>query len=326
MVSCLPKAFHVYVERLYSRRQHWARPWVGTHFTAGAESTQRVEKIHHILKVHMRSSPTLMDVFHSVEKRIQDERHSKEHAKYLEDVHVRANNISEALKHFTAVEELNNKFLGRYASGRMKFEMAASFYYQAYSIGGGHVDDNAVERLPDQASLGALKAILLPEELVRDPPDVNVLENEASNTPARQQSVDSILGKFKDTEVEGVFSIFLERHPHMAHYIILFADGKGEIHDSSSARTQPVNGYMEYLRDIFPPKFELKHKAKEDQIVMEIYSDLTGKSKHLVDMSMDDPRVAAILKAELDRLYEKLQAEINGEVLVQDPVMSVKTG
>jgi MULE transposase domain len=33
-----------YLRRLSDRRQHWAWPWVGTQFTAGMQSTQRVER------------------------------------------------------------------------------------------------------------------------------------------------------------------------------------------------------------------------------------------------------------------------------------------
>lgn len=40
-----------YLQRLYDDRHQWGWPWVRTQFTAGIQSTQRVEKTHHLVKM-----------------------------------------------------------------------------------------------------------------------------------------------------------------------------------------------------------------------------------------------------------------------------------
>ena len=47
-----------YLQRLYDRRQRWAWAWVGSQFTAGMQSTQRVEKSHDLIKREVRSLRT----------------------------------------------------------------------------------------------------------------------------------------------------------------------------------------------------------------------------------------------------------------------------
>ncbi|KAF9344046.1 hypothetical protein BGX26_004879, partial [Mortierella sp. AD094] len=51
---------------------HWAWPWVGTKFTAGIQSTQRVESVHTILKGQVHSKTSLQDLFHIIEGEISD--------------------------------------------------------------------------------------------------------------------------------------------------------------------------------------------------------------------------------------------------------------
>ncbi|KAF9579488.1 hypothetical protein BGW38_004236 [Lunasporangiospora selenospora] len=51
-----------HVEKLFNRRKHWARAWVGYLFTAGAQATHRIEKMHHIIKSELKGPSNLTKV------------------------------------------------------------------------------------------------------------------------------------------------------------------------------------------------------------------------------------------------------------------------
>lgn len=60
-----------YLERIFEHREHWAWPWVGTKFTTGMQSTQRVEGIKSIIKRLVHSKTSLPNLFKSIEKMIR---------------------------------------------------------------------------------------------------------------------------------------------------------------------------------------------------------------------------------------------------------------
>ncbi|KAG0344313.1 hypothetical protein BGZ54_005898, partial [Gamsiella multidivaricata] len=63
-----------YLQRLYNDRFRWVWPWVRTSFTAGMETTQRVEKTHHLLKMlELNSKTSLSDVLNATSARIECE-------------------------------------------------------------------------------------------------------------------------------------------------------------------------------------------------------------------------------------------------------------
>lgn len=131
-----------YLERLYRRRQRWAWPWVGSKFTAGMQSTQRVEKAHAIIKNLVSGQSTkLSDLFSAIEKKISDEKSAASFLNYKVDIGVNRSHSKIVTTIFTEIENVNQKFLGSFALFKMRQEMIASMMYQAKSHEDGSVRD-----------------------------------------------------------------------------------------------------------------------------------------------------------------------------------------
>ena len=120
-----------YLRRLYDRRIHWAWPWVRTHFTAGIQSTQRVEKTHNIIKCSIGKTTPLKDLFNVIERRISDERSTAEYFHYKEVIEAGREQFDFAASVFTDVNEVNKRFLAHFALYQMKKEMAQSLFYRS---------------------------------------------------------------------------------------------------------------------------------------------------------------------------------------------------
>lgn len=118
-----------YLEGLYKRRFHWARPWTGTHFSAGAESTQRVEKAHHLIKRSLKKKKSsLMDVLDVVERRVASEEQTRAHINYRYELKkISPSDVVESHKCFSRIMEENLQYLGEFGQFQMKKEMAQSF-------------------------------------------------------------------------------------------------------------------------------------------------------------------------------------------------------
>jgi hypothetical protein len=117
---------------LYDRRFHWARPWTGTCFTAGAESTQRVEKSHHLIKLLLRKNTSLKGLLDAIERKFETEVQTSEHLDYKSNLKAMSADVTEAFKYFPDIIEENSRYLGRFGQFQMKKEMAFSFYYECH--------------------------------------------------------------------------------------------------------------------------------------------------------------------------------------------------
>lgn len=117
---------------LYSTRQQWGWPWIASVFTAGAQSTQRVEKTQHLLKTSLSSISTPLEMFASIEKRVQDEANKGIHLQYDHDMGISGNNASKTIESwFPEVDRINAKYLGFFALARCRQEMVSSLNYVA---------------------------------------------------------------------------------------------------------------------------------------------------------------------------------------------------
>ena len=120
-----------YLDKVYKRRFHWARPWAGTCFTAGAESTQRVEKAHDLIKSSLNSASTLLEVLQAVQERVSCEEQTKAHLNFRNEVKmITSSDVNESAKYFSSIIHENRKYLGDFGHFEMKKEMAASLYYE----------------------------------------------------------------------------------------------------------------------------------------------------------------------------------------------------
>ncbi|KAF8920906.1 hypothetical protein BGZ58_004267 [Dissophora ornata] len=123
-----------YLRRLYKDRFRWAWPWVLTSFTAGMETTQRVEKTHHRLKIpELNSKTSLIDVLNATISRIECELFMANYTKDAEGKKAQAEgaarNLSPCLTAvmFPKVVQVNNDMLGGFTRNKMRREMDWSF-------------------------------------------------------------------------------------------------------------------------------------------------------------------------------------------------------
>jgi hypothetical protein len=124
-----------YLGKMYKRRFYWARPWAGTCFTAGAESTQRVEKAHDLIKSSLSTASTLVEVFNAVQERVSCEEQTRAHLSFRNEVKMISNSeINESLKYFSNIIHENRKYLGDFGHFEMKKEMASSFFYEFLAL------------------------------------------------------------------------------------------------------------------------------------------------------------------------------------------------
>lgn len=115
-----------YLNRLYKDRFQWAWPWTRTVFTAGIQSTQRVEKTHHLLKMFaLNSQSTLAKVLEATTSRSQVELFRRDGKGWYEKSRVVDSSLSGRM--FADIISVNSKFLGSFACNKMRQEMDESF-------------------------------------------------------------------------------------------------------------------------------------------------------------------------------------------------------
>lgn len=120
-----------YLERLYKNRSHWAWPWVGSTFTVGMQSTQRVEGIHAAIKKLVDSKTPLAILFASIQQKLEDEELTTRLLRFRAEMELTSSAVSFAQRMFTSVLEVNDKFLGTAAISQMLTEMTESSFYDA---------------------------------------------------------------------------------------------------------------------------------------------------------------------------------------------------
>jgi len=120
-----------YLARLYNRRQRWAWAWIGSRFTAGIQSTQRVEKIQQIIKREVNSQTSLPDLFTAIEHQISNEELISKYLNYKSTTPTSGRITAHISKLFSDVEEVNSRYLGTFGINRMRREMLESMFYRA---------------------------------------------------------------------------------------------------------------------------------------------------------------------------------------------------
>jgi hypothetical protein len=123
------RGVEAYLRRLSDRRQRWAWPWVGSNFTAGMQSTQRVEKTHHLIKREATRTTPLKDLFEVIERRISDEDLTNAYLNFMADNTSRAV-ITQVGQIFQGVEEVNVRYLANFALFQMRREMTQALVYE----------------------------------------------------------------------------------------------------------------------------------------------------------------------------------------------------
>ena len=128
--SAQPK-ITAYLKRLFDRREHWAWPWIGILFTAGMQSTQRVEKTHHLIKQTVSKMTPLVDLFKTIEQKILDEKHTSEYINYHGITGYTQPEHQITVQIFAEVKKTNARFLANFALCRMRMEMITANLYRS---------------------------------------------------------------------------------------------------------------------------------------------------------------------------------------------------
>lgn len=119
-----------YLQRLHSRRRQWALFWVGNTFTAGAQSTQRVESAHSVIKKALNTQSRLVTLFEALEERSKRELNRLNQVKFHDEVLPSTVEIFSAAQLFASVVKENETYLGSFARNRMVEEMSASLFFE----------------------------------------------------------------------------------------------------------------------------------------------------------------------------------------------------
>jgi hypothetical protein len=141
-----------YLGKIFERREHWAWPWVGSRFTAGMQSTQRIESINSVVKRVVNSKSSLPSLFNSIENMLADQVRT---SRYL---HFRLDTTSDPSlsvfirQMFLDILNENNKYLGIAANSGMKMEMMRSIHYRSNPYEPEAVHEYAAECLDEQSS------------------------------------------------------------------------------------------------------------------------------------------------------------------------------
>jgi len=132
-----------YLQRLFDRREHWAWAWTGVQFTAGMQSTQRVEKTHHLIKQATADRMTpLKRLFEIIEQKISDEKRTSEYINLQAQTSLARVEHQFAAKVFSRIEKVNSKYLAKFALFRMRTEMTlATFYRHRVHINSESMDE-----------------------------------------------------------------------------------------------------------------------------------------------------------------------------------------
>ncbi|GJJ76621.1 zinc finger SWIM domain-containing protein 3 [Entomortierella parvispora] len=120
-----------YLKRISEKREHWAWPWVGTRFTAGMQSTQRVESMNAAIKRAVNGKTSLPALFEAIEKKLSNEAQTSKYILYKTDTTVDPATSTFVQQMFADVIDANNRYLGIAAKSQMKLEMSRSVLYQS---------------------------------------------------------------------------------------------------------------------------------------------------------------------------------------------------
>ena len=118
-----------YLERPKKSREQWAWPWVGTRFTAGMQSTQRVEQTHAAIKQMVGSNSTINELFEAVERKVSSEEWTKRYLSYKMNMRQAREKARSSADLFPSIHETNRRLLGMFALATIEKEMARVLKY-----------------------------------------------------------------------------------------------------------------------------------------------------------------------------------------------------
>jgi len=120
-----------YLQRLYDRREHWAWPWVGTAFTVGMQSTQRVESVNANIKKLVHSKASLPTLFKAIEDILSSQATTARFLQYKTDMDADSpRSDSGWLQRVFSGVISENHYLGNAARHHMMKEMMRSLQYR----------------------------------------------------------------------------------------------------------------------------------------------------------------------------------------------------
>ncbi|KAG0247023.1 hypothetical protein BG011_002203, partial [Mortierella polycephala] len=316
-----------YLERIFERREHWAWPWVGTRFTAGMQSTQRVEGVNAIIKKAVHSKTSLPSLFQSIERMVSDEARSSRYLHYKMDMVVDPPRTDFVKQMFSEVIEVNSRFLGIAAKNQMTMEMTRSVYYRSNL----HV--------PEEAQIQQGNEIGVYDGYPFRKPDMDGCNEEiekSSREDCLKVSLESMSAIVGSSRIE---CVLMQVDSRCKYHITLIPKRwyKEELQDmtdleSSSvpflrAKTQkvhldegvtvdtPAASYMSDVKNAFPLAPTL---SRDDQGLLSKkrrYGEISGLMKDLIRVVDSNPENFEMVKEAINQVIVKGK----GDAGVQDP-------
>lgn len=215
-----------YLNRLHDRRIHRAWPWVRTQFTAGVQSTQRVEKVHNIIKSSVTKVTPLKELFKAIEAKVSDERSNAAYFRYKEKMKTNGSQSTFAAKVFAGVEEVNKRYLADYALYQMRNEMTQSIFYQSKDhtpIRERTVVAENIEELDEQEKISP---VCKPKIVAIDNvANLDLFQIESSKKERCKASLAALTSSIDSDKVLKVFDVAFTLALDSPQHVIILQDG-----------------------------------------------------------------------------------------------------
>ncbi|KAF9081969.1 hypothetical protein BGX27_004691, partial [Mortierella sp. AM989] len=227
-----------YIGRVYKHRHQWASFQVGVLFTAGMQSTQRVEGMHHLIKIKGKGKSTLLkDLFDHIQERLKEEELTERDLQLQDNIYIDSRQLQVEV-YFPGVIEMNNIYLGRFAKQEMLKEMSLSSKYIACTIKLGEAIGWEILKPPtletamalgdDDRGLSEDEADIElrdDEDYVPDPEHIAAVERDCEyRKETTRAALAMYLMELGVAKIEAVFEITFEVPPYLNQYVILLKD------------------------------------------------------------------------------------------------------
>src|SRR5690349_15853543 len=124
-----PKATKYITRTLYSNKELWAAAYTKHHFTAGLQSTSRVEGCNALVKKFVRSSFTLVQLFDGLQELIEEEKQRVRYEEWIEILPEAEDGLSAGV--FPEIDHILVKFLTKPILKLQRSCIKKSFFYVA---------------------------------------------------------------------------------------------------------------------------------------------------------------------------------------------------
>ncbi|CAB4484721.1 unnamed protein product [Rhizophagus irregularis] len=202
---------------IYSTRHSWARAFTNRIFTAGIQSTQRVESINAIIHKVVNSSSTMAEVAEALDSRMQKEEINKNFIawKYKSTIYHQPFVVE---NFFSNVNNIVQKYFSPRIVGEIHKQMCESIIYKCEKL---DIKD-AFEFIEDQLDQNEIPENQESQETSNDQEETNNIEDYYD---FRQTYLKSLLNSVPKEMIKEVWRIIPYMVPSSYQHIIILNDG-----------------------------------------------------------------------------------------------------